>query len=277
MNVQSLQGLIIVFVLFAYNLGMAQVENTSASTAMTIPQKAKKFSVALSLETYSNMYREVSVDRDAGTEFLFNPSYKVNDLLNVNMKLSLNKQQVSPGETALNNIIFGAGVKGTKFSDELSSTHGISMVLPANKEMQERDRLITSVSLSNGLRYKTSKFQLSYSLGLTKNIHEYQTNAYGGANIEYVLGNTLVSELNLSQKWGFQLVGSFKRAYTYKKFERDAFAFGSDVTYEAREGLSVNFGTSNEGSTLKSNGVDSNIEFFNPNTSILRAGLSWMY
>ena len=47
-----------------------------------------------------------------------------------------------------------------------------------------------------------------------------------------------------------------------------------DLLYEVSGKMSLNLGTSNVGSALKMNGVDSNITAYNDDTSVIRAGVS---
>ena len=71
--------------------------------------------------------------------------------------------------------------------------------------------------------------------------------------------------------------GLYRTSFTYDKDQNYSFAIDSDLNYDLSSKLAANLGVSNEGSALKDNGADSNINIYDGKSSVFRAGITYTY
>lgn len=200
---------------------------------------------------------------------------KINERLTSTVDTSFNQESTEDRQILISDFIIGLAIKGMALSEKLKTVHSLSGLVPTSESTIKTERLKTSISAQNGLSWQMHpKFSTTYRLGLTKNFHEFNVNADGRANIEYRLAHRLDLKLNVTDAFYATAMGSYRIGRTYEGNERYGFQFAADLNYDLNANWSINLGTSNEGSALKPNGVDSNISLFDENTSVIRLGLS---
>lgn len=253
------------------SLTQSQTSTTSASAK----QKSKAaFGLDLGIEYSQKVAVEEEGERESSTDITVAPSYKINSVLTATGKAIFTKENSGARQSSVSNTSLTLGIKGFKFNESLETLHSVGTAIPTNEESIKQDRLKTSVSLMNGLRWKNPFAKVEYKLGLAKNFHEYTINAEGSPNIEYRLTNSLEISVPLTDKFSISTLGIYRLGRTYKGFQRNTFEIHADLNYDILEKLTINIGTSNEGNALKANGVDSNIAAYDENSSVIRAGLS---
>ena len=215
--------------------------------------------------------------REHGTDFTLILGYNLSDIFSVKAKGILNKQEEGPKDTTYSNTQVTFSMKGKKLNDQFQTVHAVIGVIPTSKESLETDRLKGSVGLANGIQYDGLFAAATYILTLTKNIHEFNFNAEGKANVEYVLSNSLEVVIPMGDMFSVSLAGLFKNGRTYGGFERSSFEFGADLNMAVSKNLGINIGTSNKGAGVKPNGTDSNIAAYDANSSVYRLGASYAY
>ena len=262
------------------SMSLSQQQQTGSSATQikkTATEAKKDISLGLGLE-YS---QKTAVDEVGARENDFSvtiiPAYKINDTFAIGAKGIISKQNYGPGDTTYSNTTVSLSIKGFDLTENIKSVHSVGGALPTSKESQERDRLKGGVSISNGLSLDTPIVKLKYLLALSRNFHEFTFNAEGSANVEYRIGHSVEGILSLTDIVSLSTTGIYRQGYTYGGKERYSFEIHGDINVDVAKGLTLNVGTSNDGSALKANGVDSNISAFNENTSVVRAGISYAY
>ncbi|MBC7465036.1 MAG: hypothetical protein H7256_03515 [Bdellovibrio sp.] len=215
--------------------------------------------------------------REAGTEFTLVLGYKLSSLFSLKAKGIITKQEDGPKDTSYSNTQLTLSIKGKKLNDQFETVHAVTAVIPTNKDSIERDRLKGAFALANGIHYDGVFASATYILSLAKNIHEFNFNADGKANIEYTLSNSLEVVVPMGDMFSISLAGLFKNGRTYGGFERSSFGFSADLNIAVSKNLGINLGTSNEGAGVKPNGTDSNIAAYDANSSVFRLGASYAY
>jgi hypothetical protein len=252
---------------------MPQIQ-TSTTTASTVQKAGLPLSLSLGIEYAQKVAVEEGGERESTTDITIAPSYKINSILTAAGNIVFSKENSGARQSSVSNTTVNLGIKGIKISESLETLHSVGGVIPTNEDSIKRDRLKGAAVLTNGLRWTNPFAKIEYKLGLSKNFHEFTENAEGSANVEYRLTNSLNVVVPLTDKFSISALGIYRLGRTYKGFQRNAFEIHSDLNYDILEKLAINIGTSNDGSALKANGVDSNIEAYNENTSIIRAGLT---
>lgn len=257
---------------------LTDLQQTSVAQAnQDTENKNKKFSLGTSIEYVQKNAVDAVGDRERSTSVSILPGYKIDDTFKASGRIDINKDHFGPEDTTVSDVTLKLGIAGYKINDQLKTAHSISTVIPASEASKKVARLQSSVGISNGLSYENTILSISYALTLSRNFHEYNFNADGAANVEYRLGNSLEIRIPITDKFSISTLGIYRIGRTYGGFERYAFESHSDLNYDFTDKLAMNLGTSNGGSALKANGVDSNIEVYNENTSETRLGLSYTY
>ncbi len=257
-------------------VGADSILQTQTSTTSVTAEEKKKSNISLDLgiEYSQKVATEEFGERENSTDILLAPAYKINSILTASGKIVFTKENSGARQSSASNTTLTLGIKGIKINESLESLHSVGGVAPTNEDSIKRDRLKGGLAITNGLRWKNPYVKIDYKLGLSKNFHEYTVNAEGNPNIEYRLSNSLEITVPLTEKFSVSTLGIYRLGRTYKGFERTTFEINADLIYDILETLSINIGTSNDGRALKANGVDSNIQAYNENTSVIRAGLT---
>lgn len=247
---------------------------TSTTTVTAEKKDSKAFALELGIEYSQKVATEEKGERESSTDMTLAPSYKINSILTAVGNVVFSKENSGARQNSVSNTQVVLNVKGIKINEELETLHSLGGIAPTNDDSIKRDRLRGGVVLTNGLRLIKSFVKVDYKLGLAKNFHEFTENAEGTPNIEYRLSNALSVIIPITERFSISALGIYRIGRTYKGFQKNAFEINADINYDILDQLSVNLGTSNDGSALKSNGVDSNIAAYNENTSVIRAGLT---
>lgn len=245
---------------------------TKKSTATPTPPA---WSLGLGLEYSENVAQVEDGPKESGMELAFSPGFKVNDTFAMSGAFSLIQTSTEDKKPMSSNTQVGLSMKGWTLTNSMKSVHGATVVLPTSQTSQEVEKLHSSIAISNGLKMTLHpKLELTYLLGLSRNFHEFTINANGSANVEYRLANTLNMKLILTDKLNLAATGIYRMGRTYEGFQRSDFQFHGDINYDILDSLSVNLGTSNQGASLKANGVDSNISVYDEKSTVWRIGIS---
>lgn len=242
-----------------------------------VKEESKKFSLDLGLEMAEKIVKDETTPKENTTSVIIAPSYRINDLLIVVGRIMISQDNYAQHETNASDAKLAVGVTGYQFNTHFKSTHSVATIIPASVKSTRDDRLKGNISLTNGISFTGDYITAAYKIELLRNFHEYTQNINGVANIEYRLSQIVELKIPITDQIAFVTGGVYKMARTYNNFERYAFGFDADVTYEFVKNLTANIGTSNDGSAVKSNGVDSNIALYDDTSSIIRAGLTYSY
>lgn len=247
---------------------------TSTTKVSAEKKETKAFTLSLGIEYSQKVAAEEKGERESSTDTTLVPIYRITESLNAGANVVFSKENSGARQSSVSNTQLILGIKGFKINSEIETLHSANGVIPTNEESKKRDRLQGALSIMNGLRLTKTSAKVDYKLTLSKNFHEFTVNAEDSPNIEYRMVNALTVTIPITDKLSFSTMGAYRLGQTYKGFQRSAFEIHADLNFDVLEQLMINLGTSNDGSALKANGVDSNIEAYNANTSVWRAGIS---
>jgi hypothetical protein len=253
------------------------VSTTITSIQKIEAEKEKQFTLTTAIEYSQKIAVDERSERERGTDINLSATYKINSLYTVLTKASITKDLMGPQDTTFSDTTLGAAVKGVQINPTLITTHSVSAILPTSDVSQKRDRLRTAMGLSNGISYSNDYIQAKYNLAISKNFHEFSQNAEGTMLSEYKITNSVDLIVPVTDKFSVSATGLYRTSFTYDKDQKYGFGFYGDLNYDFTQKLSANIGISTEGSALKSNGVDSNISVYDDNSSVTRAGITYVY
>lgn len=273
MNKRTLQLLTMLLVL--KSAAFAQEGTSTYSLKTEKIQRENPFHLTMSLTVSSNLYKDGSPNREASTELLFNPSVELSKETSLAVKAVLTQEQTQAQNTLLSNTLISLSTKGPDFGTT-ESNFTLGGVAPTDPEERKTNHLQGGALLGTSLKNHWRMFNWTYGLSLTRNFHEYTVNAEGEPNIQYSLKNALELEAEINSKWSITTAGLYKKGWTYRNFQRDAFGFEMGVNYNLSKTLQVSAGFSNEGGALKANGQDSNIQIYDEKTTALKASVTFV-
>lgn len=152
-------------------------------------------------------------------------------------------------------------------------------ILPISETSSKVDRLQMGVgalaAVSNDRLFSLPFLSGSYSLLLKKNIHEETLNANREALVSYSLRNRFSIEVVATKNLSLASLFDSIWGQTYDSFSRSKFAAQAELDYKVTKDFTTYVGVSNDGDAFKSDGVQSNMSFFNENTSEIYIGLTY--
>lgn len=179
-------------------------------------------------------------------------------------------------DTALNLVQSPA-----KWGKYLLGGFRLGLGIPTSKDSHVRQNLYASVStgitlivnpelLANGL-------EIAGSLSLGKNFHQYETALDGKVNTQYSTSQGLSLGYNFASGLSLSANLMQKNTWSYQNVVRHSFDISEELSYQINSTWAASLGHSNSGSTLRPNGSDSNIQFFNDNNSIVYASTTIIF
>lgn len=271
-------SLILMFLSTLFSLSVT-AQTTAAGTSKTKATSTagtpSPWSLGLGLEYSENVSQVEDGPKESGMEMALTPGYKINETFTLSGAFSMIQMSTEDKKPTASNTQVLLAMKGWELTPSIKTVHSATLVLPTSQVSRETDKLQAAFGVTSGMKMTLHpKFETTYRLGLSRNIHEYNINANGSANVEYRLSNSLNIKLILTEKLNLVATGVYRIGRTYEGFERTDFQFDGDINYDVFESLSINVGTSNSGPALKANGVDSNISVYDEKSTVWRVGLS---
>ncbi|WP_413292958.1 hypothetical protein ACLSU7_16300 [Bdellovibrio sp. HCB185ZH] len=239
------------------------------------PSATSPWGFGFNLETESNLMKEGTYERDAQTALETTMLYKFNKITTLKLSTAVYKQHTGTEEAGFDNSTAGLSFT-TPVNTNLDWKNGVTAILPTNRKIQDESSLQGTAVLSSALAYKNLFWGSSALTGISaaRNFHEYNMTAEGVYNVRNTGTLTLGYTLPLFSNFALDTLFKYTQAWLYNDDTRSKFVFSAELSYEFAPNFAVYVGTSNEGSALKPNGVDSNIELFNDTSSVIKAGIN---
>lgn len=253
------------FLLLSQQLGAEETKNV--------------FGLSLSIEDNQNLYQEQDYDKTHSTDLSIIPQYSQNNF-GYSLHLAASQQTKQSKDITLANTTLSISRKPFEsgLGSELKSAYGITFVFPTDSEQVKDSRFQGAFGLrgsfNKAITFLGLPLELNYGLSGTKNFHEYDLNANGRPLTEFTLKNRLGVDVSFSDKVSFGILFDYINGLTYQKSPREKFSANLEVGYQLAKNANISAGVATEGNVKKSNGDDSNISFFNENTSVIHTGLS---
>ena len=256
--------------------------NTTTSSKK-IPQRleAKAWSIPINFEMASSVHEHSAYERSAQEILNIAPNYKINSQWGLGALATIYRDdsngESGHGQSGVGNTLVSVGhsqsmTPTTTWKNKLSGTLATDVSLRDTTSFQGAVRVGSGVSFTN--LWNGSSF--SYMLSFNRNVHEFDMTAVGGFNIRETVGNTVDFNLPIYGPLSLQTNFNYTLGQTYKDDMRTKFSFNVGLGYDFAKNFSASVGTSNEANALGYNGRDSNIEFFNSNTSVISFGLTYI-
>jgi hypothetical protein len=237
----------------------------------------KPWTVVIGLETATSFHKDGTYERKAITSVAIAPSYIFTNEWKVSASTMAYKEDVYPGNSGIDNTaITSAYSRALQNGMKWTSTAGVTLPTDANlrdeTSYQGGARVGTGINFGELFLGSTA----SYKVGFSRSFHEFDQTAEGGFNVRENFSQTVDFSLPFNDKISFSTFFTYTVGRTYQDDDRHKFAIGADLGYQITKALSASIGTSNDGNALKPNGSDSNIQFFDENSSMMKIGLTYV-
>jgi hypothetical protein len=234
-----------------------------------------RFSSSVDLSTSSNLYKPGSAGNSSATSLDMIPAFKLSEAFTLSARTILTATKEQDEAVSMSNTTLKLTLVGPLLSPTISSKFSTTGTLPTNRETREGDSYRGAIGLGSAVTWKPSLFSLTYALSGTRNIHEYNISAAGVPNVQYSVLHVLTAGLELG-KWNLSAEGLYRHGWTYRNFERQAYASSFGASYKIASNWAVGAGLDKDfGPAFKPNGRDSNIEAFDQNESQIRANVTF--
>jgi hypothetical protein len=287
-------NLIRAFLVLLLALGMgppseAQVSdpNSSASnnqlslpikTLLPKEEKPSVLSISGQLSNESNLVSGTSPYRASQTTLILAPSLKMGDAV-ISAKSEISKAGEKEEKLSVSDTRFTLTHTPLALTDYLSARGKINYILPTNEDSIEKDRLKSAASIEPSIKQDLRVWSLpatiEYRLGYRQNVHEYNVNASGDANIQWTLSQVLEAGIEIIDSLELSISGIWQSARTYKNFERSKFIISEELRYGVTKNWNLFVGHSNEGSLQPAERQGSTIKAFDEKSSVISAGLGF--
>lgn len=246
------------------------------STLKNAEEKEKVFSLTLGAERGSDTIADNSAADKTTTTFLISPAVSLTKNLTLLSETYIQQQENGPRNTEMTDTAIALSLKLAKWGEHYQPSVSLTGYAPTS----EGNRKDTRFQGAGGAGFKIGAsypfMDSSYSISYRRNVHEFTVNSESKSNIRDVVSQKVRLDIPIIGKWSTTLIGLYKNSWTYQNSNRQAFSFDGDINFEATKVLSFNVGVSTEGSALKANGQDSNIQFYDDKSSVIRVGVTYV-
>lgn len=250
--------------------------NRKAIAPPTAPQP-KSWSIPITLESGSTLHAQDAYEREAMLALAISPSIKLAKNLSLSSSVVMYKEETGAGNSGFDNTPISLAYRMT-LTPQIAWTNSVAVILPTNRQLQDETtyqgagKVGTNISFSDLFLGST----LSYGVSFTRNVHELQQTNVGGFNMRENVTQAINHSLPLGRDWSFDTSFVYTYGWTYLDDSRSKFYAGVNLNWNFVKDWTASLGTSNEGNALKPNGSDSNIEFYNDNSSVVKFRLTYV-
>lgn len=126
----------------------------------------------------------------------------------------------------------------------------------------------SSSAVSSSASSKGSSWNLNLDFSLGKNFHQYETSENGRMLIQYSFKQGIGISYSIPS-WNFGVGLKNSIFYTYSNQQKSFFEVTEYINWSVYSSVSLTIGHSNSGSVFKSDGVTSNVELINKDSSVV--------
>lgn len=252
-------------------------KNASSTTVTTqAPKKETKvFSGLFNISRSTNLYDFQDGSRKDGMDYMFRLGMVLTEDYSASAQGAYSQDLKDSTYNDVSDISLNVSRKATKLGNYFLLGYRVGAIIPTSKDSHKRQNLITALSTGLNMGVNPERLiqglSISGSISLGRNIHQYETAIDGRVNSQYTSGQSL--SIGYEFNSGVSLSASFvhKNSLSYQNVLRDAFEISQELGYQINPTFAVAIGHSNGGSSLKANGLDSNVELINENSSVVYA------
>lgn len=242
--------------------------------------KKSRFNAKISNTFYTNRYKSSSARSNF---FLYSTAglgHQLTDDLKVNYRLSYLKRLENYREGYLNDFQVSSVIASIKLSDKISYslTPIVKLVLSPDKRKQYYEK--GSIGLNNNFSYQLNeKISLGINPRITKYIHKYKTNFFGGSNTSYAGAASFWGSYAFNSKLSLYTEWDWKQPVTYRNNKKDTIgAFLVNASYAFNSNFKMNIGVSSENSILNDIGETRGVtDYIVTNNSLFYGGIDVLF
>lgn len=232
-------------------------------------------------QAITNLYATNSQDKDAQAELTLAPSYRITDSLKLGASATVRQQLQFPNDSELTNTRISLTHLPIQLTQDSILIAAGSAIAPTNEKDRKKNSFSGALTFEplvlTNFTVLGQSFVALTGLNLRKNVHAWDRNAAGQANINYSAGYYLGFEKEILPKLSLTIDGEYKYARTYQNSMRTNFVLGQELSYQYEKDLMFALGHSNDGDALKANGTDYDVQVFDGNTSVIYANVRATY
>ncbi len=256
------------------------------------PEVAPAFSGAFQASRSVSLYDHEDGSRSEGMDYLFAPSLKTS-IGSFGAKLTYVQNLRDDTGHTYDGTVNASDWGDVPFTYSLvpnkwqwsypymiTITPFATIIMPASQNSLKRDQLTTAFSIGTSFAIipdgiapaRDGAFSLAIGLTAGQYLHSYSTDINGNVLNKYSSNQTL--NLGYSYKAvsiSFEFIN--KSRWTYEGNVRNSFIHSEELGYAFNEHYSIALGHTNSGWALKSNGIDTNLDFINENDSTIYGSL----
>ena len=241
----------------------------------TASSSYKNYSASFSSSITTNMFKPSTPDHQLSSDFNLSVALKPMKENSVSFALAANKDL--KGEREFNWSDGSLAYSHSLYKTEDYSISGAAIViLPMSKSSREIQGLNTGIIIAPTISsaFGTDSFSASLRPSARYNFHRYKTSLLGGSNTEYALGARLTLGYNFTDEISVNAASSYNRNTTYYGNTSDNYAFIQSLGYQATPEFALELGHANGGNALAPNGTDTDINFYDDNSSTVYFALT---
>ncbi len=253
--------------------------NTSTSSANAIKSP---LSVTAVTEISSSLHRFDDIRHSASASFWLAPSLRFSEDVKLSFLAIFNKELTGERKNSMRNGSITARFKSVPLGSVVKFSHAVSAIIPLNEDARDRQSLVLGLKAAPRLLFDLEKFGLDPITGhvqssITKNLHQFKTSTTGSSNREWVWTNWLQLNFAIWRKLTLSTSFVHSNLWTYEANRSQSFEISEEIAWDFSDHISLAVGHSNSGNAVKANGLNSNIDLFDPQGSTMYGSLSFSY
>lgn len=248
------------------------------------PTTPSNFKMGLSITRSTNLIDFQDGSRFDSIDYAILPSYRMDSgTISSSISYSQNlRDQYNNTAGGLGDIplTFSFKTNTWKWNDNQNAkfSYSLTAIVPTSQYSVKKDQLQTAISGRVGFSVVPAEEGFSYyaALSLGRNFHAYEEDINGSVLNQYSSNQSIGCGYTLGN-WNVGLDFTNRSRISYANNAKSVFEISEEIAYGVNEYISLAAGHTNAGSTLKSNGTDSNIAIYDENNSTVYFTLGLSY
>lgn len=250
---------------------------TSSSAA-----KANTLSITAVTEISSTLHKFSDPNHSATASFWLAPGVRISENYKLSGLFIFDKELTDKRENNLRNGTLTLRRSSIPMGSIVKLSPAASLILPLDDDARDRQSLVLGIKLSPRFLFDLEKLGVDFLSGhyqpsLTRNLHQFKTATTGSSNRAWAASNWLKLDFALWRKLTFSTSFVHSFLWTYEGNRTNTFSISEEIAWDVADNISIAAGHSNSGNAVKANGLNSNIDIFDPNSSTVYGSVSFSY
>ncbi len=259
--------------------------NASVTSSTTVVQQPKKegrsWSGFFNFSRSTNLYDFDDGSRRDGMDYMMRINLKINNKYSLRAQGGYSQDLKYPESNDFSDTSLNLQQSPSNWGKYLMGGFRLGLGIPTSKDSHIRQNLYASVSTGLTLIANPDllpkDLEIAGTLSLGRNFHQYETALDGRVNTQYSTSQSLGLTYNFNSKLSLSTTFMQRNTWSYQNVVRHSFDISEELSYQFNSTWVASLGHSNSGSTLRPNGADSNIQFFNDNNSFVYASTTVIF